>query len=154
MEREAVSATLARNLAENELKSPQAALQAKEREVLELQQSRSKLMAGLNTLLQNFKAREAALIVAKGRIQALGERLAAAEADLAERQLKIEQSGILPESDFTSRVLSGVDACGKAQAIGPAPKALFADRDGSHEPSRQPAVVRTAATLLAETVTF
>ncbi len=152
-ERQAVAATLARNLAENKVNSLQADLQAKEREMAELQQSRSKLMLGLNTLLQNFKAREAAFAAAKERLQFLGERLAATEVDLATSRAKIEQLTVLPESNFTGR-LPAVDAGSKAQAIDPRPRATSADRVDSHGRSPQRVSVRPAAALLAETISF
>jgi chromosome segregation ATPase len=151
-ERKAVGATLARNLAENEVKSLQAALRAKDREVLELQQSRSKLMLGLNSLLENFKNREAALAAAKERIRVLGERLATAEAGFAKRQAKIDELKFLPESGFTSRAVAAGGPM-SAQALGDEWGRQPDGRAGSTKsPAR--ALPQSAEMLLAETVTF
>jgi chromosome segregation ATPase len=145
-ERKAVGATLARNLAENELKSLQSALQTKERELLESQQTRSKLMIGLNSLLQNFKAREAALAAAKERIQFLGERLTVTEAELAKCRAKIEQQRFLPESNFVNPV-AAAGAVVKTQARRESSQHL--DGDAAAQ-----TVSRPTASLLAETITF
>jgi chromosome segregation ATPase len=151
-ERKAIGATLARNLAENELKSVQEELQTKERELLEYQQARSKLMIGLSSLLQNFKAREAALAAAKEKIQSLGERLKAAEARLASYEAKTERPKFFPQSDFAS----------PPSAFAPVQAQVIVGRGGREAPrqtgddAKRAALTQppSAASLLAETISF
>lgn len=148
----AVSATLARNLAENEFKSLQASLQTKEQEVLELQQSRSKLMVGLNALLQNFKARETALAAAKEKIQALSDRLTVAETNLSQRPARTQPLQFLPDGDFM-RPPSAAAIGIKAEAMsGQRGRETNGPAGGGARPSAQAAPTSTA--LLAGTITF
>ncbi len=79
-ERKAADATVTRNAADKELKLLQNSLQMKEREVQELEQSRSKLIEATTILLKTFKRRETTLARAEKRIKLLGERFAELEA--------------------------------------------------------------------------
>lgn len=110
-------------------------------------------MLGLNTLLHNFKAREAALAAAKERLRFFGDRLAATEADLARSHAKIEQLTVLPGSDFTGRLPT--EAAGTKAAIDPIPSraTLVEGADSRGWPPQRVSVPPTAA-LLAETVIF
>jgi chromosome segregation ATPase len=83
VERKFADATVARDAAHKKLELLQNLLQVKERQVQELERSRSELIEVTTTLLKAFKTRNMALARAEQRIKLLSERLTQLEADNA-----------------------------------------------------------------------
>jgi chromosome segregation ATPase len=92
-ERKVADATAACNAADKKLGLLENSLTMKQAQFRELEQSRSKLIEGMNTLLKAFKTRDKALARAEERIKLLSELFARleAEANLAKSQKKIEE---------------------------------------------------------------
>ena len=80
-ERKAVEAAVARNFADKKLELANNALQAKERQLQETAQARTKLAERANKQLLNLRQRERALAQAEEQLQVLGTRIAQLEAD-------------------------------------------------------------------------
>jgi crescentin len=80
-ERKVVEATLARNMTDKKLELVQNSLQAKDRQLNEVEQFRTKLAERANTLLLNVRQRDKALARAEEEIQALSERIGQLEAE-------------------------------------------------------------------------
>lgn len=83
VERKFADATVARDAAHKKLELLQNSLQVKERQVQELERSRSELIEVTTTLLKAFKTRNIALARAEQRIKLLSELLTQLEADNA-----------------------------------------------------------------------
>ncbi len=80
-ERKAVEAAVARNFADKKLELANNALQAKERQLQETTQARTKLAERANKQLLDLRQRERALAQAEEQLQVLGTRIAQLEAD-------------------------------------------------------------------------
>jgi crescentin len=91
-ERKVVEATLARNLTDKKLELVQNALQTKERQLQELDQSRSKLSERANTLMITVKQRDKALARAEEQIKALTARIDQLEAEVDANRNKAAES--------------------------------------------------------------
>ena len=81
VERKFADATVARDAAHRKLQVLQKSLQVEERQVRELERSRSELIEVTTTLLKAFKTRNKALARAEQRIQLLAELFAQLDAD-------------------------------------------------------------------------
>ena len=79
-ERKAVEAAVARNFADKKLELANNALQAKERQLQETAQARTKLAERANKQLLDLRQRERALAQAEEQLQVLGTRIAQLEA--------------------------------------------------------------------------
>ena len=105
--RKVADATEARTLAQQKFELLQNSLEAKEREVQDLEASRAKLIEGANILLHTFKARDIALALAEERIIMLALQVAQLEAEvrLAIRNKAREIKFQLP-CEFTERAVT------------------------------------------------
>jgi crescentin len=91
-ERKAVEATLTRTLTDKKLELAQNSLQLKERQLQELEHSRSKLVERANTMLKTVKLRETALTRAEEQIQSLVARLTRVETEAEESRSEADES--------------------------------------------------------------
>jgi predicted nucleic acid-binding Zn-ribbon protein len=80
-ERKAVEAAVARNFADKKLELANSALQAKDRQLQETTQARTKLAERANKQLLDLRQRERALAQAEEQLQILGTRIAQLEGD-------------------------------------------------------------------------
>ncbi len=90
-DRKAVEATIARNNAEKKLAQIESAHEARERQIKDLEQSRTALVERTNALGKTLKMREAALGRAEEKIQALTGRIGHLEADIQVSRTNIEK---------------------------------------------------------------
>jgi crescentin len=86
-----VEATIARNAAEKKLAQIEAAFEARDRQMKEVEQSRSNLVERSNALAKTLRAREAALVRAEEKIQSLSDRIGQLEADLVLGRTGVEK---------------------------------------------------------------
>jgi chromosome segregation ATPase len=91
-ERKVADATVARNATDKKLELVQNSLQLKERQVQDVEQSRSKLVERTNTLVKTVKTLDSALARAEDRIKLLGERVAQLEAEAEANLAKSQES--------------------------------------------------------------
>ena len=111
VERELADATTARRVADKNLELLQNSLQVKERLIQELEQARSKLIEGADSLLKTLETRETALARAEEKIKLLDDALLEAEANLGKLQKKIEELNSQPRSERIGRTVP--EAAGK-----------------------------------------
>ena len=111
VERELADATTARRVADKNLELLQNSLQVKERLIQELEQARSKLIEGADSLLKTLETRETALARAEEKIKLLDDALLEAEANLGKLQKKIEKLNSQPRSERIGRTVP--EAAGK-----------------------------------------
>lgn len=90
-DRKATEATIARNNAEKRIAQVEAAHDARERAIKDLEQSRATLVERVNALTKTLKTRETALARAEERVQSLTERTGHLEADLQVARTSIEK---------------------------------------------------------------
>ena len=90
-DRKSVEATIARNNAEKRLAQIEAAHEARERQIKDLEQARAALTERNNALTKTLKARETALARAEEKIAALTERNGHLEADVQVSRTNIEK---------------------------------------------------------------
>jgi chromosome segregation ATPase len=92
-ERDVAEAIDARDAAESKLEMLRNLLRLTDRQVQELEQSRSTLIEGTSELLKSFETRDTALVRAEARNKALAERIAQLEAELkfASKPGKLEE---------------------------------------------------------------
>jgi len=153
--RKVADATVARNAADKKLELVYNSLQVKKREFQVLEQSYSKLVEGMRTLLKIFKMREAALARAEDSIEFLAERVAQleVEANLAKSQQTIEKLNPQRQCELMERSVADVTR--------DRPRMNWAEllqeldnyvRDNSRHSER--IRVRASETLLADTIAF
>jgi chromosome segregation ATPase len=90
-DRKAVEATIARNNAEKRLAQIEAAHETRERQLKELEQTRTALTERSGVLTKTLKTRETSLARAEERITSLTERNAHLEADVQVSRTQIEK---------------------------------------------------------------
>ncbi len=90
-DRRSVEATIARNNSDKKLAQLEAAHEARERHIKDLEQSRATLVERNNALTKTLKTRETALARAEEKIQGLTERTAHLEADIQVSRTNIEK---------------------------------------------------------------
>ncbi|HZP76373.1 MAG TPA: hypothetical protein VFB45_09550 [Pseudolabrys sp.] len=90
-DRKSVEATIARNNSDKKLAQLEAAHEARERHIKDLEQSRGALVERNNALTKTLKTRETALARAEEKIQGLTERTAHLEADIQVSRTNIEK---------------------------------------------------------------
>jgi crescentin len=87
----AVEATVARNAAEKKLAQMEAAFEARDRQMKEVEQSRANLVERSNALAKTLRTRETALVRAEEKIQSLTDRIGQLEADLVLGRTSVEK---------------------------------------------------------------
>jgi crescentin len=87
----AVEATIARNAAEKKLAQIEAAFEARDRQMKDLEQSRTNLVERSNALAKTLRTREAALVRAEEKNQLLSDRIGQLEADLVLGRTSVEK---------------------------------------------------------------
>ncbi len=152
-ERKLADATEARNLAENELALFQNSLRTNERQVQELEVSRSMLIEGTNTLLKALKTRDKALARSEVTIKMLVERVAQleAEANLVNRkkieevnsQLQCERMGLTIAEDVRENARTNSAELQRQ-----------VDNDVTHDGEYERVQVRSTQSLLADTISI
>ena len=90
-DRRSVEATIARNNSEKRLAQIEAAHEARERQIKDLEQSRAALVERTNALTKTLKTRETALARAEEKIGSLSERAGHLEADIQVSRTNIEK---------------------------------------------------------------
>jgi crescentin len=90
-DRKSVEATIGRNNAEKRLSQIEAAHEARERQIKDLEQSRAALVERNSGLTKTLKTRETALTRAEERIASLSERTGHLEADIQVSRTNIEK---------------------------------------------------------------
>lgn len=90
-ERKVVESTIARNATEKKLEQMLTSLQAQERQIRDLDSSRTTLVDRSGTLLKTVKARETALARAEEKIQALTDRINQLEGEAESNRGKTEK---------------------------------------------------------------
>ena len=105
LERELTDATTARRVAEKNLELLQNSLRVKERLIQELEQARSKLIEGVDSLLKTLETRETALARAEEKIKLLDDPQLEAEANLGKLQKKIEELNCQPRNERIGRTV-------------------------------------------------
>jgi crescentin len=90
-DRKSVEATIARNNSDKRLAQIEAAHEARERQIKDLEQSRAALAERSNALTKTLKTRETALARAEEKIAALTERTGHLEADIQISRTNIEK---------------------------------------------------------------
>ena len=152
-ERKLADATEACNRAEKELELLQNSLRMNERQVQELEVSRSKLIEGTNTLLKAVKTRDKELARSEGTIKTLVERVAQleAEANLV-NQKKIEEVNYQLKCERMERTIAEEtrqNACTNSAEL-----QRQVDNDITHDCEYERVQVRSTQSLLADTITF
>jgi chromosome segregation ATPase len=155
IERKHADEAAARNVADKKYEMLQHALLMKEREVLQLERSRSKLIECTNTLMAAFMTRDSALVRAEEKIKLLTEQFTQVEAKahLAVSQERIERLNYQLHYERMERNVVEI-ARDKARPILIEPPATLDDqvkRDGRHS---DPIQLHSSETLLASTITF
>ena len=155
IERKHADEAAARNVADKKYEMLQHALLMKEREVLQLERSRSKLIECTNTLMTAFMTRDSALVRAEEKIKLLTEQFTQVEAKahLAVSQERIERLNYQLHYERMERNVVEI-ARDKARPILIEPPATLDDqvkRDGRHS---DPIQLHSSETLLASTITF
>ena len=87
----AVEATIARNAAEKKVAQIEAAFDARDRQMKDLEQSRANLVERSNALAKTLRTREATLVRAEEKIQLLSDRVGQLEADLVLGRTGVEK---------------------------------------------------------------
>jgi chromosome segregation ATPase len=90
-ERKVVEATIARNSTEKKLEQMLVSLQTQERQLRDLESSRSTLVERSSTLLKTVKTRETALTRAEEKIQTLTDRVTQLETEAEQNRAKTEK---------------------------------------------------------------
>ena len=106
-ERDLAEAIDARDAAENKLEMLRTLLQLTDRQVQELEASRSSLIEGASELLKTFETRDSALVGAEARNKALAERIT---------QLESEVTLLLKTSESRDTALDNAEARNKTLA--------------------------------------
>jgi chromosome segregation ATPase len=106
----AVEATIARNTAEKKLNQLEILQQAQERQIRDLEQSRTALSERSTALIKNLKTRETSLARAEERVQSLSEQVARLETDLhanhAIAEKRIEELNSTVQSERMDRAVA------------------------------------------------
>jgi DNA-directed RNA polymerase subunit F len=149
-ERKLADATEACNVAEKKLELLQSLFQLKEREVQQLEESRSKLTEGIDTLLRAFKTRDTALARAEEMVKMLAVRVAQLEMEASQK--KIDELNSQLQCGRMVRAIAEV-APEKACTNFAEPQQEL-DNYVEHNSEREGSQVRAARSLLAGTLTF
>lgn len=115
-ERKLVDATVARNAADKKVELLQNSLQAKERQVEDLERLRAKLIERANTLRTTVKVRNTALARARDSIQVLTDRVARLEAEAKANHARTQERLAEQNSQLQSERLERTVAEGALQA--------------------------------------
>jgi hypothetical protein len=143
----------ARNMTEKELERLRNSLAAKDRQLQELEQSRSELIESANTLLVAFKTRDTALARSEERIKMLTERVALLEAEVKlASQREIEQLNFQLQRERAEWVIAE-GAPKTARTNSGEPQREF-DNYITRDDECERAQMRSTQSLLADTVTF
>jgi chromosome segregation ATPase len=155
IERKHADEAAARNVADKKYEMLQHSLLMKEREVMQLERSRSKLIECTNTLMAAFMTRDSALVRAEEKIKFLTEQFAKVEAKahLAVSQERIERLNYQLHYERMERSVVEI-ARDKARPILIEPPAALDDQVKHDEGHSEPIQLRSSETLLASTITF